>query len=123
VDAGLQPWLMEVNATPSMKVAHEEAATQALIAQQKWDFVHDTFQLLRIQQHMFDEVSCSGKAWHGCTALLRLKLCEAQVACETPMLKHGSLPDSSVCLASIATPGSCSKVIARCLQLLHTWII
>lgn len=56
VDAALQPWLMEANATPSMKVAHEEPATQQLIQAQKWDFVRDTFTLLRIQQHMFDEV-------------------------------------------------------------------
>jgi hypothetical protein len=64
---------MEVNATPSMKVAHEQPATQVLIAQQKWDFVHDTFQLLRIQQHMFEEVRgrasagmCVLTAWWGC---------------------------------------------------------
>jgi hypothetical protein len=60
VDAGLHPWLMEVNATPSMKVVHEAPATQQLIQQQKWDFVRDTFALLRIQQHMFDEVRGTG---------------------------------------------------------------
>jgi hypothetical protein len=62
---------MEVNATPSMKVAHEEADTQALIQQQKWEFVHDTFQLLRIQQHMFGEVRGAGSIagegrWQHC---------------------------------------------------------
>lgn len=57
VDAALHPWLMEVNATPSMKVAHSEPDTQRLVHEQKWRFVHDTFQLLRIHQHTFDEVS------------------------------------------------------------------
>lgn len=56
LDCECHPWLMEVNATPSMKVAHEAAHTEQLIQQQKWEFVQDTFQLLRMQQHMFDEV-------------------------------------------------------------------
>lgn len=59
---------MEVNATPSMKVAHEEAATQQLIQQQKWDFVQDTFQLLRIQQHMFEEVRAQAGERPGANA-------------------------------------------------------
>jgi hypothetical protein len=58
-----------------MQVAHEEAATQALIAQQKWDFVHDTFQLLRIQQHMFDEVRGARCPWHGVAAELCGTIC------------------------------------------------
>jgi hypothetical protein len=47
---------MEVNATPSMKVAHEDEATQQLIHDQKWEFVRDSFQLLHATQHTFDEV-------------------------------------------------------------------
>eukprot|EP00775_Hariotina_reticulata_P004710 gene4710-4960_t len=57
VDAALHPWLMEVNATPSMKVAHEHQDVQALIHDQKWAFMQDTFQLLRIGSHMFDEAA------------------------------------------------------------------
>lgn len=39
-----------------MKVAHEDPATQQLIHDQKWEFVHDSFQLLHVTQHTFDEV-------------------------------------------------------------------
>lgn len=56
VDASLHPWLMEVNATPSMKVAHEDAAIEQLIHTQKWEFVQDSFQLLHATQHTFEEV-------------------------------------------------------------------
>ncbi|WIA39416.1 hypothetical protein OEZ86_005519 [Tetradesmus obliquus] len=88
VDAALQPWLMEANATPSMKVAHEEPATQQLIQAQKWDFVRDTFTLLRIQQHMFDEgamarpvgvsdVAAELEARGGLLPLMHLFPCEA----------------------------------------------
>lgn len=56
VDDSLHPWLMEVNATPSMKVAHDQADTAHLIHQQKWGFVQDAFQLLQATQHTFDEV-------------------------------------------------------------------
>lgn len=47
---------MEVNATPSMKVAHDNQAVQQLIQEQKWSFVQDTINILRVQQHGFDEV-------------------------------------------------------------------
>lgn len=47
---------MEVNATPSMKVAHEDPTTQQLIHDQKWEFVQDSFQLLHATQHTFEEV-------------------------------------------------------------------
>lgn len=57
---------MEANATPSMKVAHEEAATQALIHDQKWEFVKDSFQLLQATQHTFEEVI----SWIGWDASL-----------------------------------------------------
>jgi hypothetical protein len=50
---------MEVNATPSMKVAHEHQDVQTLIHDQKSAFMQDTFQLLRIGSHMFSEVSGS----------------------------------------------------------------
>jgi hypothetical protein len=60
IDAALQPWLMEVNATPSMKVAHEQPDTARLIHQQKWAFVRDAFQLLQATQHTFDEVGVGG---------------------------------------------------------------
>lgn len=59
VDDSLHPWLMEVNATPSMKVAHEDPATQQLIHDQKWEFVQDSFQLLHATQHTFEEVRCA----------------------------------------------------------------
>lgn len=47
---------MEANATPSMKVVHEDATTQQLIHDQKWEFVQDSFQLLHATQHTFEEV-------------------------------------------------------------------
>lgn len=56
VDSGLHPWLMEVNATPSMKVAHERPDTAALIHDQKWAFVRDAFRLLQATQHTLEEV-------------------------------------------------------------------
>lgn len=59
VDDSLHPWLMEVNATPSMKVAHEDPATQQLIHDQKWEFVQDSFQLLHATQHTFEEEAMS----------------------------------------------------------------
>jgi Tubulin-tyrosine ligase family len=55
VDAALKPWLMEVNATPSMKVAHQDANTAACIHTQKAAFIADTFALLRLSRHTFDE--------------------------------------------------------------------
>lgn len=51
---------MEVNATPSMKVAHEAPDTARLIHEQKWGFVRDAFQLLQATQHTFDEVGSCG---------------------------------------------------------------
>lgn len=83
LDADHHPWLMEVNATPSMKVAHEDQHTQQLIQQQKWEFVQDTFQLLRIQQHMFDEVSTTHLA--------------AQIT-QGPNVMHSSLVNLLGCL-------------------------
>ncbi|KAF8064478.1 Ttll6a [Scenedesmus sp. PABB004] len=55
LDSTGRPWLMEVNATPSMKVAHDHAPTAELIAAQKGAFVADTFALLRLHDHGFDE--------------------------------------------------------------------
>jgi hypothetical protein len=57
VDSSLRPWLLEINATPSMKVEHEEPATEALIHQQKWPVVRDTFRLLGVGPQRFRQAA------------------------------------------------------------------
>lgn len=71
VDESLHPWLMEVNATPSMKVAHEDPPTQQLIHAQKWEFVHDSFQLLHVTQHTFEEVRDGTSLLRSCSTTCR----------------------------------------------------
>jgi hypothetical protein len=59
VDAKMKPWLLEVNATPSMKVEHEEAAAEALIYAQKWPVVKDIFRLLGVGPERFEQAAGS----------------------------------------------------------------
>jgi hypothetical protein len=60
VDRGMRPWLLEVNATPSMKVEHENAATEALIHQQKWPVVRDMFRLMGVGPERFQQAAGGG---------------------------------------------------------------
>eukprot|EP00798_Chlamydomonas_sp_ICE-L_P012493 gene12493-15705_t len=55
VDSKFQPWLLEVNATPSMKVEHEDPGLERLIHDQKWPVIRDMVQLLGICPDRFDE--------------------------------------------------------------------
>eukprot|EP00198_Chlamydomonas_reinhardtii_P003616 XP_001692952.1 guanylate cyclase [Chlamydomonas reinhardtii] len=55
VDAAARPWLLEVNATPSMKVEHEDAGVAALIGAQKWPAVRDMVALVGISPQRFEE--------------------------------------------------------------------
>ncbi|PNH11180.1 Tubulin polyglutamylase TTLL5 [Tetrabaena socialis] len=54
VDATGRPWLLEVNATPSMKVEHSDPATAALILSQKWPATRDMVALLGLGAERFD---------------------------------------------------------------------
>lgn len=56
IDDALHPWLMEVNATPSMRVQHDNPHTAALIYQQKWPVVWDMFQILGLGAARFQQV-------------------------------------------------------------------
>lgn len=55
VDVNGHPWLMEVNATPSMKVEHSVPVLERLIHQQKWPVVRDMVALLGICPQRFVE--------------------------------------------------------------------
>ncbi|KAI8462616.1 MAG: tubulin-tyrosine ligase family-domain-containing protein [Monoraphidium minutum] len=55
VDAALHPWLMEVNATPSMKVAHEDPATCNVIHDAKWPVVRDMFAMMMVGPQRFSQ--------------------------------------------------------------------
>ncbi|KIY98981.1 hypothetical protein MNEG_8982 [Monoraphidium neglectum] len=62
VDASLHPWLMEANATPSMKVAHEDPATQQVIHDAKWPVVRDMFTLLQVGPQRFNQEATGHEA-------------------------------------------------------------
>lgn len=65
VDASLHPWLMEVNATPSMKVAHSDPAARALIGEVKWPVVRDMFAMLGVGPGRFGADANAGGAGGG----------------------------------------------------------
>lgn len=62
IDSDLHPWLMEVNATPSMKVAHEDPATLQVIHDAKWPVVWDMFQMLQVGPHRFNQETMGHEA-------------------------------------------------------------
>ncbi|KAJ9519622.1 hypothetical protein QJQ45_013362 [Haematococcus lacustris] len=53
LDEQYAPWLLEVNATPSMKVEHSDAATLRVIHDQKWPVVRDMVTMLRLGPERF----------------------------------------------------------------------
>ncbi|KAG2443321.1 hypothetical protein HYH02_009387 [Chlamydomonas schloesseri] len=61
VDAAARPWLLEVNATPSMKVEHENPNVAALIGAQKWPAVRDMVALVGIAPQRFEEGGAGGR--------------------------------------------------------------
>lgn len=60
IDAALHPWLMEINATPSMKVAHEDPAARGLIHDAKWPVVRDMFNMLGVGPDRFAAAPAGG---------------------------------------------------------------
>jgi hypothetical protein len=65
LDSSLRPWLMEVNATPSMKVAHADPATRARIYETKRPVVADMFALLGVGPARFDPDNSAGEGGGG----------------------------------------------------------
>jgi hypothetical protein len=53
VDADLKPWLLEVNATPSMRVDHPCPVSAAVVEAEKWPAVWDAMALLRVGPERF----------------------------------------------------------------------
>ncbi|GIM13612.1 hypothetical protein Vretimale_16680 [Volvox reticuliferus] len=60
IDQQLRPWLLEVNATPSMKVEHTDPRVAELIYCQKWPAIRDMVALLGICHDRFDERAPGG---------------------------------------------------------------
>ncbi|GLI65804.1 hypothetical protein VaNZ11_009427 [Volvox africanus] len=60
IDRRLRAWLLEVNATPSMKVEHTDPRVAELIYCQKWPAVRDMVALLGICPERFDERAQGG---------------------------------------------------------------
>ncbi|KAF6261381.1 tubulin-tyrosine ligase family-domain-containing protein [Scenedesmus sp. NREL 46B-D3] len=61
LDANLRPWLLEVNASPSLAWAHQEPATAALMRSIKSQMLADMAGLLRLQDRF--PASSSSNAW------------------------------------------------------------
>jgi hypothetical protein len=84
IDASLTPWLMEVNATPSMAVAHPHAPTRALVHDQKWPVVRDAFALLGLSPERFaraaeEAAACSSSGGGGGAAAESVADVEAEL--------------------------------------------
>ncbi|GLC40170.1 hypothetical protein PLESTM_001009700 [Pleodorina starrii] len=60
VDRGGRPWLLEVNATPSMKVEHTDPHVADLIQAQKWPAVRDMVALMGLGPERFEEAAPGG---------------------------------------------------------------
>jgi len=54
IDEKLYPWLLEANATPSMKVEHDHEATRRMIHDEKWPVIRDLVSMLGISPRRFD---------------------------------------------------------------------
>ncbi|KAG1665105.1 hypothetical protein FOA52_007796 [Chlamydomonas sp. UWO 241] len=54
IDSQMHPWLLEANATPSMKVEHDDPAARRMIHDQKWPVIRDVVQMLGICPQRFD---------------------------------------------------------------------
>lgn len=48
LDSSLRPWLLEANATPSMKVEHDDPQIERMIHDQKWPVIQDMVGMLGI---------------------------------------------------------------------------
>ncbi|GIL89593.1 hypothetical protein Vretimale_1844 [Volvox reticuliferus] len=47
LDEWLRPWLLEFNSSPSIMVQHEDAETRALVYEQKYGMLRDTWEIIR----------------------------------------------------------------------------
>ena len=61
LDTNLKPWLLEVNATPSMKVEHEDPGVERMIRGQKLQVVRDIFSMLSISPSRFNQQERNGR--------------------------------------------------------------
>ncbi|GAX73723.1 hypothetical protein CEUSTIGMA_g1176.t1 [Chlamydomonas eustigma] len=53
IDSSLTPWLLEANATPSMKVEHADPSVEKMIHDQKWPVIQDMVRVLGICAERF----------------------------------------------------------------------
>lgn len=74
IDDACHPWLLEANATPSMKVEHADPGLKRLIHQQKWPVVRDMFALLGMGPQLFASMETRPPDVRELTALLDREL-------------------------------------------------
>lgn len=92
LDEQLVPWLLEVNATPSMKVAHSNPATEQLIYQQKWPVVRDMFALLGVCPQLFVPPASDAEDDEK-TALARVRAELQRLGGFQPLMQHFPFED------------------------------
>ncbi|GIL77063.1 hypothetical protein Vretifemale_6624 [Volvox reticuliferus] len=64
IDQELRPWLLEVNATPSLAVQHSDPLVEQLIRQQKEGMVADMVSLLRLDRRYGSRRTCATRHEH-----------------------------------------------------------
>ncbi|EFJ40684.1 hypothetical protein VOLCADRAFT_99465 [Volvox carteri f. nagariensis] len=104
IDQDVRPWLLEVNATPSMKVEHCDPRVAELIFRQKWAAVRDMVGLLGLCPARFEEGSPVGPSLDRSTPAYALQELRRRGGF-LPLMHLLPHPDTSTTAAAAAAAG------------------